>query len=80
MLASHLVNKYFPPYNAKNIAISVGKGISKEQWAGIERASSVKGMAKLNVEEDLFWLTPGFVYSTIGHEMCWPPILSPIHI
>lgn len=67
VLVAHILNVYYPPYQAPNFAISIGP--SKEQFAGIERASAPGQKPLLEITDDLFWLTPAFVISTLGHEM-----------
>lgn len=67
VLVAHILNVYYPPYLAPNFVINIGP--STEQFAGIERASTPSQKPRLEITDDLFWLTPAFVISTVGHEM-----------
>jgi hypothetical protein len=66
VLVAHIVNTYYPPYRASSFAI--GFGPSKEHWAGLT-STGPGAKPDLIINEDLFWLTPAFVLSTLGHEM-----------
>jgi hypothetical protein len=67
VLVAHILNLYYPPNKAPNFAINFGP--TKEQFAGLTRASSPSQKPVLAISDDLFWLTPAFVVSTLGHEM-----------
>lgn len=67
VLVAHIINNYYVPYKASTFTI--GFGPSKEKWAGLTPASNAGGRPALMVNEDLFWLTPAYVMSVLGHEM-----------
>ena len=67
VLVAHILNVYYPPNRAPNFAIHFGS--TKEQFAGLTRASGPGQKPVLGISDDLFWLTPAFVVSTLGHEM-----------
>ena len=67
VLVAHILNVYYPPNKAPNFAINFGP--TKEQFAGLTRASGPGQKPVLAISDDLLWLTPAFVVSTLGHEM-----------
>ena len=67
VLVSHILNNYYTPYKASTFTI--GFGPSSEKWAGLTPAAGPGAKPDLMISEELFWLTPAFVMSVMGHEM-----------
>ena len=68
VLASHIINTYFPPNNVKQISVVIGKTSGGDDFAHLEPARA-GGKATLTIQDDLFYTSPGYLISTLGHEM-----------
>jgi len=68
VLASHIINTYFPPNNVKQITVLIGKTAGGDDFAHLEPAPA-GGKPTLTIQDDLFFTSPGYLISTLGHEM-----------
>jgi hypothetical protein len=69
VLASHIINTYFPPNNVKLIAVKIGATSGGDDFAHVEPAPRAGGKSTLTIQDDLFYTAPGYLISTIGHEL-----------
>lgn len=68
VLASHIINTYYPPNTVKQIAVSIG-ATDQGEFAHVEPPAKPGEKAMLTIQDDLFYTAPGYLISTIGHEM-----------
>jgi len=68
-LASHIINTYYQPHDVKQIAVKIGAAEGGDDFAHVERATQSGGKTALTIQDDLFLTSPGYLISTIGHEM-----------
>lgn len=68
VLVSHIINTYYAPNNVKQIHVAIGTSPGGDNWAHL--VPGARGQAPtLMVQSDLLLLSPGYLISTIGHEM-----------
>ena len=72
VVVEHMINTYYKPYSTKEIAVVIGpsgeSGGTRDRWASTLPAPR-GGKATMTISGDLFYMTPGYMLSTIGHEM-----------
>jgi hypothetical protein len=68
VLASHIINTYYPPNNVKLITVLIGSAEGGDDFAHTEPGKPGKNPT-LTIQSDLFFTAPGYLISTIGHEM-----------
>lgn len=69
VLASHIINTYYPPNSTKTMTVQIGATSGGDDFAHVEKASKPGGNAVLTIQDDLFYTAPGYLISTLGHEM-----------
>ena len=69
VLASYIINTYYKPNNVRDIAVVIGSTPGGDDFAEVEKPSRPGGKALLTIQDDLFFTAPGYLISSIGHEM-----------
>ena len=69
VLASHIINTYYKPNNVRDIEVVIGSAPGGDDFAKVEKSSRPGGKPLLTIQDDLFFTAPGYLISTIGHEM-----------
>jgi len=67
-LVAMMLNYYFAPRSAREVAISIGP-TNTSDWAHVWNTRNRDGKYPLVVSDDLFYVTPGMLLQSLGHEM-----------
>jgi len=69
VLASHIINTYYPPNNARQISVIINPTKGGGEFAHVEPSATPGGKQTLTLRDDVFYTAPGYMISVIGHEM-----------
>lgn len=68
-LIAYIIDKYYSSVAGASVRVRLGDPKDDANWAKIKNTPDADGRYVLTVSQDLFWLSPAMIASSIGHEM-----------